>query len=77
MKKHEITIWEYTFCVIALIVLLFVMALISADQMRMRDGLKIVYFSTLPFMLLRTYRAKGIYYLYCALYLLLLIVMLR
>ncbi len=71
--KKEFTIWEYACFCLALITLLFVMALISADQLRMRDGLKIVYFSTLPLMIVRSLRAKGKYLIYLLLYLSLLI----
>lgn len=69
MKK--LSIWEYTCSVISLNILLFVMALISGEKLSMRDGLRVVYLITLPLIIIRTYKARGIYYIYCVLYALL------
>lgn len=75
--KKGFTIWEYASLCLALIILLFVMALISADQLRMIDGLKIVYFATLPFIIISSFCKKGKYIIYLVLYISLLILLFR
>lgn len=71
MKK--LTIWEYTCCVTALIILMFVMALVSGEKLMMKDGLRIVYSSLLPFVLLRTFNKKGKLILFLIVYIIFLI----
>ncbi len=72
MKK--LTILEYCCIVIAIITVLFVMALVNADRFTMREGLKIAYISLAPLMGLRIFYRKDKYFIGTILYFTLLVV---
>lgn len=72
MKK--LTILEYCCIVIAIITVLFVMALVNADRFTMREALKIAYMSLTPLMVVRIFYRRDKYFIGTMLYFALLVI---